>query len=169
VLECNWYGWLARSIQNPKVEVLVKNMPDPHTARRTIWLPFMKDTLKVDEETIVVGHSSGAAAILRFLETNKVGAAILISAYTSDLGDPNEKASGYFEGPFLWDQIRKNARKIIQFTSSDDPFLPIDEQLAVVQGTQAIHHSFTDRGHFMEPTFPELLAGVNKLLEESSN
>ena len=33
--------------------------------RRSIWLPYMKDELKVDENTIIIGHSSGAVAAIR--------------------------------------------------------------------------------------------------------
>ena len=38
----------------------------------SIWLPFMKDELGVDENTIIIGHSSGACAAVRFAETHKV-------------------------------------------------------------------------------------------------
>ena len=58
-------------------------MPDPITARRSIWLPFMKDELGVDEQTIIIGHSSGACAAVRFAETNKVAGIVLVGAYTS--------------------------------------------------------------------------------------
>ena len=38
----------------------------------SIWLPFMKDELGVDENTIIIGHSSGACAAVRFAENHKV-------------------------------------------------------------------------------------------------
>ena len=50
----------------------LRNMPDPITARRSIWLPFMKEELGVDETTIIIGHSSGACAAIRFAEEQKV-------------------------------------------------------------------------------------------------
>ena len=58
-------------------------MPDPITARRSIWLPFMKDELGVDDQTIIIGHSSGACAAVRFAETNQVAGIVLVGAYTS--------------------------------------------------------------------------------------
>ena len=61
-------------------------MPDPITARRSIWLPFMKEELGVDHQTIVIGHSSGACAAVRFAEMHKVGGIILVGAYTSGRG-----------------------------------------------------------------------------------
>ena len=67
----------------PGFTSVLRNMPDPITARRSIWLPFMKDELGVDEQTIIIGHSSGACAAVRFAETNKVAGIILVGAYTS--------------------------------------------------------------------------------------
>ena len=52
---------------------------------RSIWLPFMKENLLVDEETIIIGHSSGACAAVRYAEENKVAGIILVGAYTSGL------------------------------------------------------------------------------------
>ena len=46
--------------------------PFSHLCFSSIWLPFMKDELGVDESTIVIGHSSGACAAVRFAETHKV-------------------------------------------------------------------------------------------------
>ena len=43
----------------------------------------MKDNLKVDKETIIIGHSSGACAAVRFAEENKVAGIVLVGAYTS--------------------------------------------------------------------------------------
>lgn len=34
---------------------------------------------------------------------------VLVSAYTSDLGDRTERASGYFNRPWEWDGINANA------------------------------------------------------------
>ena len=61
----------------------LRNMPDPVTARRSIWLPFMKTELGVDEDTVIIGHSSGACAAVRFAEENKVAGIVLVGAYTS--------------------------------------------------------------------------------------
>ena len=33
-----------------------QNMPDPYMARESIWIPFMRDDLKCDENTIIIGE-----------------------------------------------------------------------------------------------------------------
>ncbi|XP_067844442.1 serine hydrolase RBBP9 [Heptranchias perlo] len=166
VEDSNWYKWVKDELnQIPDFQCLLKNMPDPITARKTIWLPFMDKTLQCDERTIIIGHSSGAAAAMRYAETHKVYGIILVSAYTSDLGDATERESGYFSSRWQWEKIKCNCAHIIQFGSTDDPFLPWTEQQKVADGLQGELHKFTDRGHFQDETFPELIKVVCKMIK----
>ncbi|GAA6091668.1 serine hydrolase RBBP9 [Tachysurus ichikawai] len=165
VVHSNWYGWVNKQIhQIPGVCSELRNMPDPVTARESAWLPFMEKELQCDEETVIIGHSSGAAAAMRYGETHKVFGVILVGAYTSDLGDENERESGYFSRPWEWERIRANVKHIVQFGSTDDPFLPWEEQQEVADGLKAELHKYTDRGHFQNSCFPELISAVKKLI-----
>ena len=78
------------------------------------------------------------------------------------LGDATEEASGYFSLPWRWEAARQNAGFIMQFGSTDDPFLPWGEQSEMAEGLQAELHKFSDRGHFMDRTFPELVKEILK-------
>ncbi|KAM9490518.1 serine hydrolase RBBP9-like isoform 2-T4 [Salvelinus alpinus] len=108
----------------------------------------MQEELECDEETVIIGHSSGAAAAMRYAETHKVFGLILLGAYTSDLGDENERESGYFSRHWEWEQMRRNVGHIVQFGSKDDPFLPWEEQQVVAEGLGAELHKYIERGHF---------------------
>jgi len=44
-------------------------MPDPYKAREKIWIPFIKEKLKNEENIYIIGHSSGAVCLMRLLET----------------------------------------------------------------------------------------------------
>ncbi|XP_053783104.1 serine hydrolase RBBP9 isoform X1 [Desmodus rotundus] len=149
----------------PGFQCLAKNMPDPIIAREIIWLPFMETELHCDERTIIIGHSSGAIAAMRYAETHRVYAIVLVSAYTSDLGDENERASGYFSRPWQWEKIKANCAHIVQFGSTDDPFLPWKEQQEVADRLEAKLYRFTDRGHFQNTDFPELINVVKSMLK----
>ncbi|XP_078086701.1 serine hydrolase RBBP9 [Mustelus asterias] len=169
VEDSNWYKWAKdRLKQIPDFQCLLQNMPDPLTARKTIWLPFMEKTLQCDEQTVIIGHSSGAVAAMRYAETHRVYGIILVSAYTSDLGDANERESGYFSSPWQWEKIKCNCKCIVQFGSTDDPFLPWSEQQKVADGLQAELHKFTDRGHFQDEKFPELITVICKMRKAPS-
>lgn len=60
VRRSNWYGWLERKLLSMSIDGLkieLRNMPDPHVARESVWLPFVREEIGVDEATIVIGES----------------------------------------------------------------------------------------------------------------
>jgi predicted alpha/beta hydrolase family esterase len=65
-----WYQSVKNELQQLGLDVIAENMPDPDLARKEYWLPFIKEKLS-SEDAILIGHSSGAVAILRYLEENK--------------------------------------------------------------------------------------------------
>ena len=174
---CNWYAWLQQKLQkelNDSVEVILRNMPDPVVARRSKWLPFIKDELKADDETIIIGHSSGAEAAMRLAEEMKLLGIILVGACHTDLGEPNEAASGYYpnsktgDNPWRWELQKQNCSFISVFASEDDPFLPIKEQQHVSDSLSAeylFYPSSQEKGHWISETNAELL---KKTLEKVS-
>ncbi len=165
----NWYPYVKGELEKLGIKVIAENMPDPKLARKEIWLPFIKEKLSGDKDSILIGHSSGAAAILRFLEENKCKLAILVGGYHSDLGDELEKKSGYFDGPWKWDEIKNNAGKIVIFASRDDPYIPISEALLLKEKLDAECHEYKDEGHFgadvNKKEFPEIVTVVAKMMK----
>jgi uncharacterized protein len=103
VRECNWYAWLEGTLtkdSSGRFIVILEDMPDPHAARESYWVPFIRQTLKADEKTILVGHSSGCAAILRVLEEDKVRGVVLVAAGRTDLDEDEDKDSEYYNRPW---------------------------------------------------------------------
>ena len=41
-------------------ECVCVNWPDPYVCHQSKWMPFVRDELKADEATVLVGHSTGA-------------------------------------------------------------------------------------------------------------
>ena len=115
----------------------------------------------MDENTIVIGHSSGAQAAMRLLEAHKVKGCVLVSACVTDGGMESERISGYYSRPWEWAKIRSNAEFILQYHSSDDPFIPrseADEVATQLQAAQVCdgpaakvtYTCFDDRSHFFD-------------------
>ena len=112
-MECNYYSWLAKTLVDrgicADVRVTVPGMPDPHVCRRSKWIPHCEEVLKCDANSVVVGHSSGAVCALRLAERNVLRGIVLVAGYDDDLGDENERASGYFgPDPFDYEKIKAN-------------------------------------------------------------
>ncbi|CAG8534557.1 9149_t:CDS:2 [Paraglomus occultum] len=141
--------------------VVLRQFPDFYVGRENIWLPFLEKTLNAGAEHVLIGHSTGAVAALRYLESHRVLGVALASAYHTHLDDPNERESGYFSRPWDWSKISQNANWIIQFSSSDDYAVPIAEQRFVHNQIKSHYREFTDRGHFTgSREFPELVDTV---------
>ena len=151
----NWFPYLEKEL--PKLGVAVTNVqfPDAVLAREEFWIPFI-ESLDADENTILVGHSSGAAAAMRFAETHTILGSVLVGAYHTDLGYEDEKKSGYFNRPWNWEAIKNNQKWVILFASTDDPFIPIDQAHFVHDHLGADYHEYTDQGHFGHGAQPKL-------------
>jgi len=168
IRDANFYGWVADALEAGGMEAVLRDMPDPYVASEKAWIPFLRDTLHCGADTVLVGHSSGAAAGLRLAEEVRLGGLVLVSAYATDLGDSMERQSGYFSRPFNWNRIRDNCGFIVQFGSPSDPFLPWDCQCEVARELGIEIDCLEGRGHFMEPTFPELVSAIQTRVSPTS-
>ena len=126
-------------------------MPDPFEAKESEWIPFILDHLKVDESTIVIGHSSGAVCALRLLERTKLLGCVLVAACHTDLGEESERISGYYSRPWNWEVIRQNSIWILQFHSEDDPLIPIEEANYVAEHINSEYIKVQRSSHFFSP------------------
>lgn len=165
----NWFPYLEHELPEFGIVVINKQFPDPVLAREEFWLSFIKE-LGADENTILIGHSSGAIAAMRFAEKNRVLGSVLVGAYYTDLGDESEEKSGYFNRPWNWKTIRDNQKWTIQFSSTDDPFIPIEEPRFIHQNLDTYYHECTNQKHFgygPEPKleFPELVDALAQRLQ----
>lgn len=164
----NWFPWLRTELEKLGVTCETPDMPDPVEAKASIWLPYIENELHTDEDTILVGHSSGAIAAMRYAETHKIGGSILVGAYYTDLGYEDEKAAGYFDEPWRWEAIKANQPWVIIFASPDDPYIDISEPQLIRDKLDARYYELPGQGHFGDDTnkkdFLELLEVLKQKL-----
>lgn len=159
-----WFPYLREKLGALGYTVIASEFPDNDLAREKYWLPFIKDSLNADEQTVLIGHSSGAVAAMRYAEKNKILGSILVGVCYTDLGDQKETISGYYNRPWNWEKIQNNQEWIIEFASTDDPYIPIEEQRFIKQKLNADYYEFTDKGHFMQKEFPQLYEALKAKL-----
>jgi uncharacterized protein len=152
----NWFPYIKSELQKLGYACEAPDLPDPVLARSKFWLPYFKDVLKLGTEDIVVGHSSGALAILKYAEENKIGASVLVGTYYTDLGYEDEKTSGYFDTPWQWEKIKSNQNWTAIFASTDDPYIPINEPQFIRDKLGSVYFEFENEGHFGGHTSPKL-------------
>jgi len=157
-----WLPWLERELTALGLEVINRTFPDNIKARARVWLPHL-EALGADENTILIGHSSGAVAAMRYAETHRLLGSILVGVCHSDLGDAFERASGYYDAKWQWQHIRDHQQWMAIFNSTDDPHIPIAEARFVAAELRCSYYEFTDRGHFVnQRDFPELVDLVRR-------
>jgi predicted alpha/beta hydrolase family esterase len=164
-----WFPYIKRELEKIDVTCVAPDLPDAELARKQFWFPYFTDELKLSADDIVVGHSSGALAILKYAEDHKIGASALIGSYYTDLGYEDEKNSGYFDTPWQWENIKANQEWTAIFASTDDPYIPITEPQFIRDKLDSEYFEFSDKGHFGQQSkpmlaFPELLDFLKKKL-----
>ena len=93
-----WLPWVERELRAAGLDVINQTFPDNVKARARYWLPFLEE-LGADDQTILIGHSSGAVAAMRYAETHRLLGSVLVGVCNTDLGDAFEAASGYYDTP----------------------------------------------------------------------
>ena len=166
----NWFPYVKKGLEVIGIEVIAKNMPDAKLARRKYWIPFIEKNLGGEEDSILIGHSSGAVAILRYLENHKLFGAVIVGACYTDLGLEEEKLSGYFDDEWQWDKIKKSAGWIIQFASTNDPWIPIEEARFIKNKIDSEYHELENQGHMgsdiNKTEFPEIVEIIKEKLKK---
>lgn len=157
----NWFPYVQGELEQRGIKVIAKDFPDNQLARECYWIPFLEKELQADENSILIGHSSGAIAAMRYAEKHQILGSILIGANYTDLGLESEKASEYYDRPWQWDKIKQNQKFIALFASSDDPWIPINEPRHLRDMLQPDYFEYSNQGHFggdyFKETFPEIV------------
>ncbi|MEQ1790620.1 MAG: alpha/beta hydrolase [Rickettsiales bacterium] len=166
----NWFPSVKKELEAVGLNVISKEFPDNDLARASYWIPFLLDELKADENTILVGHSSGAIAAMRVAERQPILGSILVGAYHTDLNMDKEKQSGYFDKEWDWKGIRNNQQWTVLFASQDDPWIPIAHPRYIHSQLNCEYHEYKNEGHFggdyYKSTFPELSHAIIRNIME---
>ncbi len=141
------------------VDIIYPAMPNSANAVYKEWVIYFEKLIPYLENDVqIVGHSLGAMFLTKYLNENpldkKVRKLILVAGGYDD--ESNEDLGSFAVISAV--HLPRSAAEIHLFHSEDDPVVPFTE-LAKLQMDlpDAVTHIFTDRGHFIDETFPELL------------
>jgi len=153
----NWYQWLRNELEKRDWKVWVPDLPradEPNVSRYNTFL-FSNAAWKFNNDSILIGHSSGAVAIFGLLEALpegiQVNACYLIGAFKNDLDW--EQLTSLFEKPFDFEKIKSKAKRFVFIHSDDDPYCPLEhaEFLSTKLGGELIIKK--GQKHFSMSTF----------------
>ena len=140
-------------------EVLLPTMPSKFNAKYIEWkIWFEKVIPYLEDGAILVGHSLGGSFLVKYLSEEqlpkKISATFLVAT-------PYDKSLPEFPVPDSLAQFEQQAGKMFLYHSEDDFVVPFKE-LAEFQKAlpTASVRTFTDRGHFLQSEFPEIIQDI---------
>ncbi len=151
-------------------EVIRPTMPCKYNAKYREWKIWFEKVLEFAQDGVIfIGHSLGGTFLVKYFTQDKtdfdkrVKAIFLIAAAVSD------EANGYHLSSFCLDEdkiflLQDLTDKIFIAHSQDDPVVPfVDAEILSKHLPQAEKMIFTDRGHFLDETFPELVKKIEEI------
>lgn len=170
--QMNWFPWLKSQLEKSGWSVWVPDLPHAEKPSIQKYNHFLLQNKDFDfHHATLIGHSSGAVAILGLLqylpEGTVVDACYLVGSFKDDLGW--EALSELFTEPFDFVKIKKHAKKFVFIHSDNDPYCPLEHakylaektggQLIIMPGQQ---HFGIKAGGAKYKTFPQLFKLINK-------
>lgn len=167
----NWFQWLKKELERKGFTVWLPQLPHTEQPSLRKWQQFVKEEcpFPINEQTLIVGHSSGAILAIVLAKNNmeKIGAIVGVSAFhdNSLKWQPNDKL---FDVQFDWTAIRQGVNELLFLHSDNDPYVPLNQAQFVATNTGGEMIVIPGEGHFnLERSeeyrqFPKLL----EILEE---
>lgn len=162
--QANWFPWLKQKLEAAGYAVWVPQLPNAEHPDMTTYRKFIFDSeFKFTDQTLIIGHSSGAVATLSLLEAlpdgTQIDTAVMVGVYRPDVQGYSSRE------PIDVKKVRGKARRMVFVHSDNDPFCPLEGAEYFANALGAELHVFPGEDHFsyeLNPkhnTLPEL-AGI---------
>lgn len=154
-----WFPWLKQELDSNGFQVFIPQMPNPAQPEIEAWVSHLTQIAPdIDEHTYFVGHSVGCQTIIRFLEKlpakTKVAGVVFVAGWFTLTGletdEERQIAQPWLETPIDFAKFKTHTDHITAIFSTNDKFVPKENQQLFREhlGAQIIVES--DRGHFSE-------------------
>lgn len=156
----HWIPWLQQQLIINGISTQTPDMPDAYEPDYQKWLSVFGN-FKIDENTILVGHSCGAGFLIRFLSENdtKVGSVFLVAPWL----DTDRTLNTNFFNFEIDDNVADKTKGINLIYSADDYADVISSVSKIVEKVGGVNViKFENKKHFTvedmkTKKFPELL------------
>ncbi len=162
----HWVPWIRKELNKMGFHVLNPLMPEAWHPNYEKWKAVM-DTLPIDENSVLVGHSCGGAFLVRWLSENKkhIRKLILVAAAKTIADDASEEKKLFFD--FSVDPLLKNRiQETVVLIGTQDKERHRQNAILYAEALNGRLVQLSNRGHFSSAdmvktnAFPELLEEI---------
>ena len=157
--EEGWLPWLKKELEARGFTAVTPAMPNPRKPVISAWVSFLREQIGTpDAETFLVGHSIGAQAVLRYLETlntdERIGGAVFVAGWVTLTPDAYEQegdeetAKPWLETPIDWEKAKSHTANFTAIFSDNDPFVPVADAGVFREKLGAEVITEKGKGHF---------------------
>ena len=114
----HWFPWLQKQLLIRVILTVTSQMYKSYSPKNDLWKEQFEDN-KINEDTILVGHSCGGGFLIRWLSENKnikVGIVILVAPWL----DPNNRKQNNFFDFEIDSNLVFRTKKFLIFNSDND-------------------------------------------------
>jgi hypothetical protein len=171
--------WLKSETEKRGYTTITPNMPDTDTPTISAWVSKLQELISPDVETVLVGHSIGCQAVLRYLEaldrSEKVTGIVLIAPWMElDQKTIEEEgqeivdiAEPWMKTPINFKKVRSQIGKSVCIFSNNDPYVPLSQKDLFERELDSEIIIENNKGHFTESdnttSLPSALDAILKI------
>jgi len=164
-----WFPWLKKELSKKGYLVIVPSMPSGLDIDS--WIEKLKDVIKPNNKTILVGYSRGCQAILRFLQVTDYvfDGVFFVAGYTNIYLDDHKarEIKKWLKVPIQWNKVRKQSKNFVALFSDNDPIVDLSNAEVFKDKLNAKIIIDHNKGHFDNEAgitkLPSLLKEINSL------
>lgn len=169
----DWFPWIEKAAAKatPAIDVTRLSLPTPFTPHPQQWADAIDEQIPVDHDIVLIAHSLGCIAALRWIERHEdahnIGL-VLVGAFDKPL--PAYKVLDPFVMPPLdYSKVKNKVTEPVVITAKDDPIAPMRGSLSVPEhlGAQAV--LCANGGHFLASNgFTKFPAALSELTQTAT-
>ena len=164
----HWFSWIQKQLLIKGILAQTPEMPGEYEPNYEKW-KWMFEQFKIDEETILVGHSLGGGFLIRWLSENnkKVGKVVLVAPWINPNKIDNFSDKKFFEFDIDPNISSKTTGMIIMYSNDDSSQILDSIKILKAKLKNVEFQEFTGKRHFTlrsmgTEEFPELLENIIK-------
>ncbi|MBX3709830.1 MAG: alpha/beta hydrolase [Gammaproteobacteria bacterium] len=169
----NWFGWLNNQLQLLRIPCHVPSLPSPEGQNLLSWLDAFNQSAGhlVNENTILIGHSLGAAFIFRWLEQHpcQLKSVITVGAFIGKIGVVKFDLinESFFQFDFDWNTIKLRSQHFVCYYGTNDNYVSRQQFENISTRLNARKIIVSKGGHFNIASgyaqFPHLLFQLKQM------